>query len=165
MGRLDGVSDARLAEALAAVEGKRATLRVVVGINYKQGIDQTTLAEWYGVSRTTIHNWLTRIERLESDPVAEALYDDDRPGRPAKLRPAEREAVAAALRNAPAEFGFAAEEWSPPLVREHIEERFAVEYSLRHVRTLMHDLGLEWTSDQRAGREKAGNGTPTSGDS
>ena len=58
---------------------------MVVGINYNEGVSQTDLAEWYGVSRTTIHNWLNRLERLESEPFEEVIYDANRPGRPSKL--------------------------------------------------------------------------------
>lgn len=145
MGRLDEISHERLAEALEEVESKRATLRVVVGINYKQGISQTSLADWYGVSRTTIHNWLGRVERLATEPVEPALSDEDRPGRPPKLGWAERERVAVALRAPPTAVGLDATEWSPRLLQAFIEKDFDVEYSRRHARALLSGAGIEWT--------------------
>lgn len=143
MGRLEHVSADRLRDGLDAVEGKRATLRLVAGINYKHGITQSELADWYGVSRTTIHNWLDRLERLDREPLEDVVYDDPRPGRPAKLSAEQRERLASTLRNPPNEAGLDEPEWTSPLVRAFIEEEFGVAYSLRHVRTLVDDVGLE----------------------
>lgn len=137
MGRLERVSAGELREHLATVEGRRATLRLVVGINYKEGVPQSTLADWYGVSRTTVHHWLDRLERLETEPVEDVIYDAERTGRPPKLSADEWEAVGSTLAAPPTEAGIDASDWSPRLVQQLLEERFGVEYSRRHVRTLL----------------------------
>ena len=82
MARLESVSSDDLKEHLGQVEGKRPTLRLVVGINYTEGVSQSEIASWYGVSRTTIHNWLNRLERLREEPLEEVVYDAERSGRP-----------------------------------------------------------------------------------
>lgn len=66
-------------------------MRLIVGINYKNGITQSGLAELYGVSRTTIHSWLDRLERLDSDPLEEVIHEEQRSGRPSKLSDSEGE--------------------------------------------------------------------------
>lgn len=144
MGRLENISAEQLRGYLEKVEKKAETLRLVVGINYKNGITQTELADWYGVSRTTIHNWLDRLERLDSEPFEAVIRDDQRSGRPSKLTESEREELFSVLQKSPSELGVDAPAWSPPLVRAYILEEFDVEYSLRHIRDLMNDAGIVW---------------------
>lgn len=140
MSRLENVSVATLRQALRDAEGATATLRIVVGINYKEGVSQTDLARWYDVSRTTIHNWLARLERLESEPLEDVVYDDDRPGRPPKLDAAQREQFRAVLDGPPAAAGFDAASWSPTIARAFLAREFGVEYTIRHVRQLLTEV-------------------------
>lgn len=153
MDRLEGVTISELRDHLERVEGKTATLRIVVGINYKHDIPQSELAEWYDVTRTTIHNWLDRLERLEDEPLEDVIYDDPRTGRPPKLSADQREWLESILQEPPDEWDIDAEAWSPPLVRTLIAERFDVDYTLRHVRTLMNRAGVDWKSVGSAGDE------------
>ena len=143
MDRLENVSASQLRDYLDEVEGTRDALRLVVGINYKHGVSQSRLAAWYGVSRTTVHNWLDRLERLESEPLEAVIHDDHRPGRPSKLTETEREQLYSALRAPPSEQGLDAPAWSPPLVRAYVRDEFDVAYTLRHVRDLMYDAGID----------------------
>lgn len=141
MDRLEHLSADQLREHLDSVEGKRATLRLVVGINYLQGIPQSELANWYGVSRTTIHNWLERLEQLPTESLETVIYDAPRPGRPSKLTPDQRDTLAATLEDPPTSAGIDAKSWTPPRVQQFTREQFGVEYSLRHSREIMHEIG------------------------
>lgn len=140
MNALDKVTADELRDCLDRVDEGTATLRIVVGINYKNGITQSELAEWYGVSRVTIHNWLERLARLEDEPLAEAVYDDQRPGRPPKLDSDQRDRLEAALQTSPSNWGIDEPDWSPGAVRRFIAEEFGVEYTDRHVRNILDDL-------------------------
>ncbi|WP_136689494.1 helix-turn-helix domain-containing protein [Halorhabdus amylolytica] len=142
--RPKNVTVEELRDYLTEVEGKTATQRIMVGINHKEGIPQTKLADWYNVSRTTIHNWLSRLERLDEEPLEEVIYDEERPGRPSKLDPDERDRLAAVLQSSPSAVGYDASTWTPRLVHMYIEETFDVEYSLSYVRELMHDSDVSW---------------------
>lgn len=142
MERLENVSADELRTHLDAVENKRPALRIVVGINYKHGVSQTELAEWYGVSRTTIHNWLNRLERLESEPFEAVIYDADRTGRPSKLTDEQWAELVSILEHSPEAVGIDAARWSPSLVQRVIRDRFDVEYSRRHVRELLNEMDL-----------------------
>jgi len=158
MGKLENISIEQLRESLDKVDEKTETLRLVVGINYKNGATQSELANWYGVSRTTIHNWLNRLERLESEPLVEVISDEHRSGRPSKLADSERTKLFSVLQDSPEELGIDAPAWSPPLVRAYINEEFDVEYTLRHIRDLMNDAGIVWKTarpDYYQGDERA----------
>lgn len=158
MGRLENISAEQLREHLEKVEKKAETLRIVVGINYKNGITQSELANWYGVSRTTIHNWLERLEQLDSDPLEEVIHDEQRSGRPSKLTESEREELFSVLQDSPSEIGVDAPAWSPPLVRAYIREEFDVDYTHRHIRDLMNEAGIVWKTarpDYYQGDERA----------
>lgn len=140
MDRLEHLSVAQLREYLDEVEGKRGTLRLVVGINYLHGIPQSELSNWYGVSRTTIHNWLERLERLPTESLETVIYDAPRPGRPPKLTSQQQATLAATLDAPPTNAGIDAKSWNPPRVQQFIRERFGVAYSLRHSREIMYEI-------------------------
>lgn len=128
-----------LRSELERVDSKTPALRLVVALNHKHGLTQTEIAEQYGIARKTVYNWLTR---LESRPIAEAITDDERPGRPSKLSPEARRRFARLLRESPRAADYDAERWTPPLVQRFVAEEFDVEYSLPHVRRLMRENGL-----------------------
>lgn len=146
MDRLEQVSADDLREYLDVVDEKRPALRLVVGINYKEGVSQSELADWYGVSRTTVHNWLNRLERLTDEPFENVIYDAERPGRPSKLSPREQDELVSILDEPPGEVGIDAPHWTPRLVQLLIEETFGVEYSRRHIRELLDQAGFAWKS-------------------
>lgn len=153
MGDLDGVDLDDLRAALATVEDGKAILRVSVGIAYLHGVGPTELAEWYGVSRSTVYDWLARLERLGEESPEAALVDAERPGRPPKLAPADRERLASTIQETPAVAGYDAEGWTPDLVREHVQTAFGVEYSRRHVQDLLHRLGFAPDPEGHWGRQ------------
>lgn len=138
MARLEEVTADELREYLDIVQEKRPTLRLVVGINYKEGVSQSELADWYAISRTTVHNWLNRLERLTDETVEDAIYDAERPGRPAKLSPNQWDEIVSILEESPPEAGIDAPHWTPQLVQNLIRENFGVEYSRRHVRKILN---------------------------
>ena len=158
MSRLEEISADQLREYLDEVEGKQATLRIVAGINYKEGVSQTDLSDWYCVSRTTIHNWLSRLERLETEDLEDVIYDDARSGRPTKLTEEQWDELVTVLDNSPNDVGFDAPTWTPKLVQHYIRESYDIEYSLRHIRELLNQAGYVWKtarptfvkSDERA---------------
>lgn len=144
MAHLEGVTGDDLRQYLAEVEGKRATQRVMVGLNYKSGLTQRRLAEMYGVREKTIYNWLCRLDRLADEPVEEVVYDADRSGRPSKLTDTEHERLEEALLQPPTEVGYDAPAWTPALAQRYIAETFDVDYCPRQVRTLMTEAGLSY---------------------
>lgn len=77
---------------------------------------------------------------MERQPLSEAIYDDPRPGRPSNLTAEQRADLAAALEEAPNEYGLEASTWTPDLAQTYIEQKFDIEYTRRHVQRLLNDL-------------------------
>jgi transposase len=138
MARLENVSVEELEVALDEATGKRETKRLLVAIIYKRGPSAPMIAEWLDTREQTIYRW---FDRIESEPIEQAVRDRQRSGRPPKLDDADRAAFHDAVRASPSEVGYDAAEWTPDLARRFLAEEFDVEYSRRHVQRLLHDAG------------------------
>lgn len=131
---LDHIPIADLQTALADTDSATPTLRLVVALNYKHGLTQTEIAEQYGLARKTVYNWLSRIA---TQPLTEAIYDENRPGRPSRLSAVDRRRLRRLLRERPAKLGIDADTWTTEATQALIRDAFGVEYSLGHVRRLL----------------------------
>jgi hypothetical protein len=76
---------------LESVESAKGAKRLMMAIAYKDRVDVETIAARYAIPQSTIYYWL---DRLDKEPLSEALKDDSRPGRPSKLSPEQRATVA-----------------------------------------------------------------------
>jgi transposase len=139
MDHLDEISIEELQQALDEVEGTKPTQRLLAAIAYKNGVTQTELAEWYGVQRRTIYNWL---KRFEAEPLDAAVEDARRPGRPRRLSSEQQNELERTLRGAPAEAGYDEAEWTPALVQQFLQDAFGVDYSLPSCRRFMNEAGV-----------------------
>jgi transposase len=139
MDHLDEISNEELQRALDEVEGKKPTQRLLAAIAYKNGVTQTELAEWYGVQRRTIYNWL---KRLETEPLDAAVEDARRPGRPRRLSTEQQDELERTLHRAPVEAGYDEAEWTPALVQRFLRDAFDVDYSLPSCRRFMNEAGI-----------------------
>ena len=137
MTRLDSVSIEELEDAYHEATGKRATERLIVAIMYKRGPSVPMLAEWLDIREQTIYAW---FDRLEAEPIEQAVRDRNRSGRPPKLADDDYAVFREAVRNPPTESGYDRTEWTASLARTLIAEEFDVEYSERHVRRLLRDV-------------------------
>lgn len=146
MGHLSDVSGDDLRRLLDDVEDKKPALRLVAAIAYLNGVSQSELADWLGVERKTIYNWLTRLDRQE---LEDAVRDEDRPGRPRKLTDDQLEALEALLSGPPGSIGDGTPGWTTALVQTVIRERFGVDYSRASCRRLMREAGLQYEPGTR----------------
>lgn len=131
MAKLAEISVEELQMALGQVDEAKAAKRLMVALAYKDGVDVETISERYGVPQSTIYYWL---DRLETQPLADALRDESRPGRPPKLNENQRELVESWVDGSPAALGYEAETWRAEDLRDQIRESFGVEYSVPHVK-------------------------------
>ena len=141
MSRLDHITLEELQELREQTEGEIPRERVLAAIGRKQGDELKTLAERHGVVEKTIRNWL---DRFEKEPIEQAPYDDQRPGRPSKLEKEQREQLFAQLQHPPTEFGYELQAWSSKLLLHHVEEEYGVEYSEGHARKLLEKAELSY---------------------
>lgn len=136
MSKLTEVSAERLRDQLHEDESPKAVKRLMVALAYKDGVGVDTLSDRYDIPTSTIYHWLDRFEEYS---IEGAITDESRPGRPAKLSGAKREAFYADLEEPPTSFGYDADEWSPELAQRHLEAEYDVSYSLGHTRRLLRN--------------------------
>lgn len=137
MPKLATVSADQLREELAAATDPKAVKRLMIALSYKNGESVDELSDRFGIPASTVYYWLDRFEERSID---EAIADESRPGRPTKLDETQRHDLVSDLNQPPAEFGYSSSDWTPELVRAHLEETYDVTYSLGHVRRLLRDL-------------------------
>jgi transposase len=99
---LETISTDEPRHALDDANDSRATKRLIVAIACKQGVSQTNLAEWHGLSCKTVYNCL---QRFEEDSVRYATSDKTRPGCPPKLDREEQSEFSQLLHDSPANAG------------------------------------------------------------
>lgn len=119
----------------------QAVQRLVAAIEYKTGASPADIEDKYGWPKRTVYNWL---DYLEDRGLDDGLTDQDRSGRPPELTDAQREAFFEDLHASPEEVGYDRQAWFPKLAQDHLATAYEVEYSLRHVRRLLHEAGLSW---------------------
>jgi transposase len=151
MEHLDEISVEDLQNALDNVDGKKPTQRLLAAIAYKNGVPQIELAEWYGVERKTIYNWLKRLDTNES--LEQAVTDAHRSGRKRKLSETEQEQFEATVHESPEKVGLDAPAWTPALVQQHLAETYDVDYSLPSCRRLLKEAGLSYQKPRRTAAE------------
>lgn len=160
MANLENVSTEDLRQILAEVDDGAAVQRLMAAITYKEidDLTQKAAAELYGFSGSWASKWFSRLERLETEPFEDVVYDEPRSGRPSELSENEHERFVDVLHESPEEVDIDAPAWSVPLAQQYLAEEFDVNYCDRHVRRLMTEAGLSWKtarpeyykSDERA---------------
>lgn len=147
MDHLGKISVEELQDALDNVDEKKPTQRLLAAIAYKNGVNQTELAEWYGVQRRTIYSWLKRLDTDES--LEQAVSDAHRSGRNRKLSGKEQDQFEATVHESPEEVGLDAPAWTPALVQQYLEETYDIEYSIPSCRRLLKEAGLSYQKPRR----------------
>ena len=160
MANLENVSTEDLRQILAEVDDGAAVERLMAAITYKEidDLTQKAAAELYGFSESWASKWFSRLERLETEPFEDVVYDEPRSGRPSELSDKQHERFVDALHESPEEVGLDAPAWSVPLASKYLTEKFDVDYCDRHVRRLLTEAGLShktarpdyYKSDERA---------------
>lgn len=134
MSKLDGVDPAALRDRLADTQDAKATKRLMVALDYLDGVAVDELSDRYGIPRSTVYYWL---DRFEERPIDEAITDEDRPGRPTAL---DRSVLREVIDDSPASYGVDGDSWTPATLRDVLEREFGVSYSEGHVRRLLSEF-------------------------
>lgn len=145
---LENITIEDLHRILKEVDEKTPAQRVLTGISYKDGVNQGTIARRHDVHPNTVRNWLQRLERLETEPFNDVVYDASRPGQSRRLAEGDYQRFVEALHESPHKVGIDARAWTVPLVRQYLTDAFDIEYCPRHVRRLMTEAGLSHTTAQ-----------------
>ena len=137
MEKLEDLDDEDLRDALSEAESAKAAKRLMVALAYKDGVSVSTMEERYSIPRSTLYYWLDRFEKYS---IVDAIEDESRPGRPPKLDTADQENLRADLERPPTEYGYEQSDWTPELVRDHIDRVYDTSYSEGHVRRLLRQF-------------------------
>ena len=112
----------------------------------EQGLLPSEVARRVGVDRRSVRRWKAAVRKHGEA----AVLARDAPGRPPKLKLAQKRRLEALLFKGPLASGFDTDWWTCPRVAEVIQQRFRVDYHVDHVNRLLHDLG--WSPQKPAGR-------------
>ena len=102
-----------------------------------EGHSTSEIARLLPVHRSTVPLWIDHWN-LHGE---EGLWEGQRPGRPARLDPKQREALCDILDSGPVAHGLDTGLWTSPLIRQVIREEFEAQYHPGHVRKLLKQLG------------------------
>jgi len=139
IGRLENISVEKLEKALEEATGKRETKRLFVAIIHKRGPSAPMIAEWLDTHEETIYRW---FDRLEEEPISQAVQDRQRSGRPPKLDDADRAEFQETIQNPPSEAGSDQPAWTTDFAQQFLEDELNTKYSRPHVQRLLKDAGL-----------------------
>ena len=109
-----------------------------------EGCDAAEVAEWLGVSRQTVYNWVSRFQDRDGLGLRARLLDATRPGRPRAAGGTIDELVAAVIDGDPRQVGYHATVWTAPLLSQYLREHHQVEVSDRTVSRAIDRLDLRW---------------------
>ena len=130
--------EARLRRELKRNENVTCYRRAVALLAVHEGHSVVQVAELLGVTRQSIYNWIANYGHENEDFD---LRDALRPGRPPLVTQALRGMLASAFRQAPEELGFAVENWTTKLLREHLLAQSGREFCKETLRLHVRRLG------------------------
>jgi transposase len=136
MNKLEAVDRDALQETLTSATDPKAVKRLMIALAHEDAVPVETLSDRYGIARSTIYFWL---DRFEESSIADAIYDEHRPGRPPLLNEHEREQLAEMLQQPSKGVGLEQTSWRPELAREYVQREYGVSYSLGHACRLLRD--------------------------
>jgi len=132
------ISKAELNALYKKENNLKCKLRLLAAIQRKEGRTLDEIVYSLKKPKTTIHDWLQRIERKS----LKNLHDIKQSGRPAKLNTEEKNRLAEILSEKPEKQGIPFVIWTTSLVQYIIHKLFNVLYKLRNVEYLVKEIGF-----------------------
>lgn len=104
----------------------------------KHHLTQDAVAKILGVDPNSITRWVMTYV----DKGVEGLRPKKYPGRKSFLNPDQEHRLSKIIENGPEAFGLDTGVWTGPIVRDVIERRFKIKYSVEQARRILHKLGF-----------------------
>ena len=104
----------------------------------KEHLTQITAAKVLEVDPNSVTRWVMAYAKKGID----GLRPKKAPGRKPFLTSAQEKRLAKIIENGPEAFGLDTGVWSGPIIREVIERRFKIKYSVEQARRILHKLGF-----------------------
>lgn len=150
--RLSALQAAKLRAELSGCKNRNTYRRAAALLAAHQGLPVSRIAEFLGVTRQSIYNWITTYG-TEQDTID--LQDAPRSGRP-PVWSAELDAfVQSALNRSPQSFGYADEQWTTKNLRNHLVFSLQKTVSGETLRRRLRDLGYVWRNRRYVHNGKA----------
>lgn len=111
---------------------------------FNKGMKAIKIAEILGVTRGAVSQWLKRYREQGLD----SLYHRKIQKKPCKLTDTQIEDLKALLHQGAEKSGYCGDVWTASRIRDQIEIKFAIKYTVRHVQRLMKKWG--WSPQKPA---------------
>lgn len=131
------VHNARVRAQEAGDERFARNLRAILLVG-KDHYTQAAAAEILEVDPNSVTRWvMTYVEK-----GIEGLRPKKVPGRKPLLNPDQEHRLSKIIENGPEAFGLDTGVWTGPIIRDVIERRFKIKYSVEQARRILHKLGF-----------------------
>jgi transposase len=107
-----------------------------------QGRSCYQVAGWFGEHPSTVGRWI----RCFHEYGPEGLRDEQKTGRPRKVRDDQIKRLQSDISINPSELGYDSHKWNGKLVKIHLEQYYGIELSVRQSQRLLSQLRLNTTS-------------------
>jgi transposase len=140
---------AAIQDEISRTQEGRYFHRLHVVLYVLQGASSYEAARVYGHSPRTIEYW---VHRLLSHGLV-GLWEGERPGRPSRFSPLERQRLRDELQRSPRELGYDQNLWDGALLSHHLERQYSISLGVRQCQRLFHKLGFTLQRPRRQARE------------
>ncbi len=135
---LPNVSKEELRQLYKKENNAKAKLRLLAAIQRKEGKTLDDIAYFLQKPKTTIHDWLHRLENKS----LKNIYDIKQPGKPARLAKNQEEELEKLLSDLPLKQNMPFVLWTTNLVQYIILKKFNVEFKVRQVRNIIRKINF-----------------------
>ena len=132
-GFLPNISEGELKRLYRLEKNAKGKLRLLAAIQRREGKTLDDIASSLQKPKTTIHDWL---RRLESNGISN-LYDIKQPGKRAALTKDQEKELEKVLDQSPEKQGIPHTMWTTKLVQYIILKMFDIEFKVRQVRNII----------------------------
>lgn len=127
---------------------RRSAQRRAAVLEVRGGAAKAAVAARYGISRQTLHTWLSRAEEQSGEVALKAK------GPHCRLSPEHKARLACLLRKWPRDHGIDADTWTLARVRDLILREFGVSYAWAHVSLILRSIGFSHQRPERQARQR-----------
>jgi transposase len=139
--QLTAAKQRQLEQTLHDTHNVRLYRRTLAVLEYSRGRPVQDIAHSLGVTRQSIHNWVTRFHR---DGSSRALADGPRPGRPRQANERVEAFLQALMPISPQRCGYEAAYWTTPLLCEQVSRHLHIDCCALTLRRCLHRMGYRW---------------------
>jgi transposase len=131
----------RLERQLKTTPDARLYRRTLAVLEVDRSKPIAEVAQALGVTPRSVYYWIATYAQ-DHDPTA--LRDDDRSGRPSLWTPEAKDLLGELLRQSPQDLGYAAVEWTVPLLQEHLRQGLGLRFSDDTIRRELQRRRYVW---------------------